>query len=109
MESTTQAGAPRLHRGKLFVVTLTAALGGLPFGFDTSVINGAVNSIQHEFQPGSAAVGFTVAITLIGCAIGAWFAGQLELCGAVNRSWCLPRFCSLSARSDRDSRSLTGN
>ncbi|MFQ4149999.1 sugar porter family MFS transporter [Arthrobacter sp. LAPM80] len=52
-------------------------MGGLLFGFDTSVINGAVNSIQSTFSMGSAAVGITVAITLIGCAIGAWFAGQL--------------------------------
>jgi SP family sugar:H+ symporter-like MFS transporter len=77
MESTTQAGATRLHRGKVLAVTLTAALGGLLFGFDTAVINGAVNSIQDTFKLGSAQVGFTVAITLIGAAIGAWFAGQL--------------------------------
>jgi sugar porter (SP) family MFS transporter len=61
----------------VLVITLAAALGGLLFGFDTSVINGAVNSIQSTFSLGSAAVGITVAITLIGCAIGAWFAGQL--------------------------------
>ncbi|QDZ14080.1 sugar porter family MFS transporter [Humibacter ginsenosidimutans] len=65
------------HRGKVLGVTISAALGGLLFGFDTSVINGAVDSIQHTFDLGSAAIGFTVAITLIGCAIGAWFAGQL--------------------------------
>ncbi|MEO8906568.1 MAG: sugar porter family MFS transporter, partial [Microbacteriaceae bacterium] len=54
-----------------------AALGGLLFGFDTSVINGAVDSIKHTFSLGSAEIGFTVAITLLGCAVGAWFAGQL--------------------------------
>jgi SP family sugar:H+ symporter-like MFS transporter len=73
--SGTTQSAP--NRGKILGVTLAAALGGLLFGFDTSVINGAVNSIQDEFKLGSAAVGITVAITLIGCAIGAWFAGQL--------------------------------
>ena len=65
------------HLGKIIIITMAAALGGLLFGFDTSVINGAVNSIQSDFNLGSAAVGITVAITLIGCAIGAWFAGQL--------------------------------
>ncbi len=65
------------HWGRVLVITLAAALGGLLFGFDTSVINGAVNSIQSTFSLGSAAVGITVAITLIGCAIGAWFAGLL--------------------------------
>ncbi len=68
-------GSP--HRARVLAITLAAALGGLLFGFDTSVINGAVNSIQSTFNLGSAAVGITVAITLIGCAIGAWFAGQL--------------------------------
>ncbi|MDJ0313591.1 sugar porter family MFS transporter [Arthrobacter sp. H35-D1] len=63
--------------GKIIIITIAAALGGLLFGFDTSVINGAVNSIQSDFNLGSAAVGITVAITLIGCAVGAWFAGQL--------------------------------
>ncbi|WP_308464966.1 sugar porter family MFS transporter [Rathayibacter soli] len=71
----TQAGHP--NRGKIIGITLAAALGGLLFGFDTSVINGAVDSIKHEFTLGDAAIGFTVAITLLGCAVGAWFAGQL--------------------------------
>lgn len=65
------------HKGKILGITIAAALGGLLFGFDTSVINGAVNSIEHDFNLGAAAVGITVAITLIGCAVGAWFAGQL--------------------------------
>jgi len=65
------------NRGKVLGITIAAALGGLLFGFDTSVINGAVDSIQKTFDLGSALVGITVAITLIGCAIGAWFAGQL--------------------------------
>ncbi|WP_306418918.1 sugar porter family MFS transporter [Arthrobacter sp. GMC3] len=64
-------------RGKVVGVTIAAALGGLLFGFDTSVINGAVNSIQATFGLSAAVLGFAVAITLIGCAIGAWFAGQL--------------------------------
>ncbi|MFB9165760.1 sugar porter family MFS transporter [Arthrobacter psychrochitiniphilus] len=81
--SPTEEAVPRPggdsipHKGRIIVITLAAALGGLLFGFDTSVINGAVNSIQSDFNLGSAAIGFTVAITLIGCAVGAWFAGQL--------------------------------
>jgi sugar porter (SP) family MFS transporter len=67
----------RSTTGKVIGITLAAALGGLLFGFDTSVINGAVDSIQDTFNLGSALIGFTVAITLIGCAVGAWFAGQL--------------------------------
>ncbi|MGN6126031.1 MAG: MFS transporter, partial [Humibacter sp.] len=72
-ESTTGTA----HRGKVLGITIAAALGGLLFGFDTSVINGAVDSVKSTFHLDSALVGFTVAITLIGCAVGAWFAGQL--------------------------------
>lgn len=70
------AGAPS-HQRKVLAVAISAALGGLLFGFDTAVINGAVNSIQSTFNLGAATLGFTVAITLLGCAVGAWFAGQL--------------------------------
>jgi sugar porter (SP) family MFS transporter len=76
-ESGTASREHEPNKGKVLGITIAAALGGLLFGFDTSVINGAVDSIQKTFDLGSAAIGFTVAITLIGCAIGAWFAGQL--------------------------------
>jgi SP family sugar:H+ symporter-like MFS transporter len=76
-ESGTSSREHQPSKGKVLGITIAAALGGLLFGFDTSVINGAVDSIQKTFDLGSAAIGFTVAITLIGCAIGAWFAGQL--------------------------------
>ena len=75
--SGSSSGGRQPNRGKILGITIAAALGGLLFGFDTSVINGAVDSIQSTFHLGSALVGITVAITLIGCAIGAWFAGQL--------------------------------
>lgn len=67
----------RSARRKVYAATVAAALGGLLFGFDTSVINGAVNSIQSTFSLDPAILGFTIAITLLGCAVGAWFAGQL--------------------------------
>lgn len=75
--SQTGATAAPSHRGKAIGVALAAALGGLLFGFDTAVINGAVDSIGKEFSLDPAVLGFTVAITLLGCAAGAWFAGQL--------------------------------
>lgn len=75
--STSEQPAAPFHRGKVIGVTLAAALGGLLFGFDTAVINGAVDSIGKEFSLDPAVLGFTIAITLLGCAAGAWFAGQL--------------------------------
>ena len=71
-------GSERIaHPGKVIGVTVAAAVGGLLFGFDTAVINGAVDAIGEEFTLSPGILGFTVAITLLGCAVGAWFAGQL--------------------------------
>ncbi|WP_051476835.1 sugar porter family MFS transporter [Arthrobacter sp. Br18] len=68
--------APR-HLARVIAITAAAAVGGLLFGFDTAVINGAVDSIQADFGLSASVLGFTVAITLLGCAAGAWFAGGL--------------------------------
>lgn len=65
------------HAAKVIAVTVAAAVGGFLFGFDSSVINGAVDSIQGNFGLGDFFTGFVVAIALLGCAVGAWFAGAL--------------------------------
>ncbi|OZC46081.1 MFS transporter [Rhodococcus sp. WWJCD1] len=65
------------HTAKVIGVSVAAAVGGFLFGFDSSVINGAVDSIEDHFLLGSFTTGFVVAIALIGCAVGAWFAGSL--------------------------------
>lgn len=58
-------------------LAVAAAVGGFLFGFDSSVVNGAVDSIQGSFGLSHAVTGFAVAIALIGCAVGAWLAGSL--------------------------------
>ncbi|MFE6997637.1 sugar porter family MFS transporter [Microbacterium sp. NPDC057659] len=58
-------------------LSVAAAVGGFLFGFDSSVINGAVDSIQHDFALNSVVTGFVVAIALLGCAAGAIIAGNL--------------------------------
>lgn len=58
-------------------LAVAAAVGGFLFGFDSSVINGAVDSIQHDFSLNSVVTGFVVAIALLGCAVGAIIAGNL--------------------------------
>jgi SP family sugar:H+ symporter-like MFS transporter len=55
-----------------------AALGGFLFGFDTSTMNAALNGIRATLDLGGGALGIVAAISLIGCAIGAWFAGPLS-------------------------------
>lgn len=67
-------------KGKVIAISIAAALGGFLFGFDTAVINGAVDALagnQSGFDLGAGLKGFAVSSALIGCAVGAWFAGPL--------------------------------
>src|SRR6201991_346962 len=63
--------------GKVALVAASAAMGGVLFGFDTAVINGAVDAIKVWSGAASWLLGFAVAGALLGSAIGAWFAGPL--------------------------------
>jgi sugar porter (SP) family MFS transporter len=58
-------------------IASVAALGGLLFGYDSAVINGAVASIQEDFGIGDAELGFAVASALLGAAAGAMTAGRI--------------------------------
>ena len=59
----------------LMKATLTGALGGLLFGFDTVVISGAIDALVKLYGLSPHEKGFTVAIGLIGTVIGALSAG----------------------------------
>jgi MFS transporter, SP family, arabinose:H+ symporter len=61
----------------LMKATLTAALGGLLFGFDTVVIAGAIDALVNLYGLSPQNKGFTVAIGLVGTVIGALGAGQV--------------------------------
>ncbi|WP_203661064.1 sugar porter family MFS transporter [Actinocatenispora rupis] len=65
------------HTGHVLFLAIAAAVGGFLFGYDTSVINGTVDAVKSEFNVSSAVLGFVVSAALLGCAIGAWFAGPL--------------------------------
>ena len=60
----------------LMKATLTGALGGLLFGFDTVVISGAIDALVRLYHLSPQGKGWTVAIALIGTIIGALAAGQ---------------------------------
>ena len=62
-----------------YVVALSsvAAIGGFLFGFDSGVINGAVDALAHAFGTRAATTGFAVASVLLGCAVGAFVAGTI--------------------------------
>ncbi|MET0296485.1 MAG: sugar porter family MFS transporter [Microbacterium sp.] len=63
---------------RAIALSVAAAVGGFLFGFDSSVINGAVDSIDKNFELGSVLTGFVVAVALLGCAVGAIIAGNLS-------------------------------
>ncbi|MEU6756181.1 sugar porter family MFS transporter [Streptomyces sp. NPDC046685] len=82
--STAQAPAPGGrsasqpdHLGHVIFITAAAAMGGFLFGYDSSVINGAVVAIRDRFDVGSEALAQVIAAALIGCALGAATAGRL--------------------------------
>ncbi|MFI1099472.1 sugar porter family MFS transporter [Streptomyces melanogenes] len=83
MTSTTQppaSGARTAHPEHLahvVFIAAAAAMGGFLFGYDSAVINGAVEAIRGRYDIGSAALAQVIAIALIGCAIGAATAGRI--------------------------------
>ncbi|MEY2705140.1 MAG: hypothetical protein RL407_1202 [Bacteroidota bacterium] len=58
-----------------FFMSLTAALGGFLFGFDTAVISGAELAIQIEWDLNDWMHGLAIASALYGTVIGALFGG----------------------------------
>ncbi|MEJ2416114.1 MAG: MFS transporter [Exilibacterium sp.] len=61
----------------IILISCVATIGGFLFGFDSGVINGTLDGLQTAFQSDSMGTGFNVASILVGCAVGAFFAGHL--------------------------------
>ncbi len=59
------------------LISVAAALGGFLFGFDTAVINGAVDALRQNFGAGPWEIGLAVSLALLGSAIGALAAGPI--------------------------------
>ena len=55
----------------LYLYTIVAALGGLLFGFDTAVINGALPFFSDHFQLNEVMQGWAVSSAIFGCIVGA--------------------------------------
>ena len=98
------------QNSKVIGLAIAGAVGGFLFGFDSSVVNGAIDAIKSDFALGDALLGITVAIALLGCAVGAFIAGRLadRLNGAVEAM--VPsqdRFFSSDSTSRSRVRSIT--
>jgi len=61
----------------LMKATLTGALGGLLFGFDTVVISGIIDAVVRLYGLNDYGKGWTVAIALIGTVVGSFGAGAV--------------------------------
>ena len=62
----------------VFLITIIAALGGLLFGYDTGVINGAIGPLKVHFNLGPEQEGWAMGCALLGCALGAAGAGAIS-------------------------------
>jgi len=73
----TGDGLGQRATARVVLISAAAALGGFLFGFDTAVINGAVDAVRGGFTLDAAQTGFAVSCALLGSALGAWYAGML--------------------------------
>src|SRR3954466_3272638 len=78
-----EASPQRANMGFIGAIVAVATIGGFLFGYDSGAVNGtqdgltkAVNLVPGSLSP-SNGLGFTVGSLLIGCFIGAFFAGRL--------------------------------
>ncbi|MDO4889015.1 MAG: sugar porter family MFS transporter [Actinomycetaceae bacterium] len=72
-QDASQTGSNR----SVILISSVAALAGFLFGYDTAVINGAVEAIRSQFDIGSNTLGFAAASALIGAAVGAFIGGSV--------------------------------
>lgn len=75
--SPAGVGEPTHLPRRVVLISVAAAVGGFLFGFDTAIINGAVDAITKTFDLSSAMLGAVVAVTLGGAAGGAATAGWI--------------------------------
>jgi SP family sugar:H+ symporter-like MFS transporter len=58
-------------------IVAVATIGGFMFGYDSGVINGTQEGLEHAFALSKLGTGLNVGAILLGCAAGAFVAGRL--------------------------------
>lgn len=69
---------PGPHNKRLGLIAVVATFGGLLFGYDTGVINGALEPMKDDLGLTTSTEGFVVSILIFGAAIGALIGGRLS-------------------------------
>jgi sugar porter (SP) family MFS transporter len=65
-------------RGYTYRISAVAAIGGLLFGFDTAIINGAIVFLKRQFAWSEFQTEIAASSLLLGCVVGASVAGVLS-------------------------------
>src|SRR5215207_2754353 len=69
---------PGPHSSRLGILAVIATFGGLLFGYDTGVINGALEPLQRDLNLTPFRIGVIAAILLLGAAVGAAVGGKVS-------------------------------
>jgi MFS transporter, SP family, sugar:H+ symporter len=72
-----QPEASQGNLGFIAAIVAVATIGGLLFGYDSGAVNGTQEGLKAAFSLSEGGLGFTVGSLLIGCFVGAFFAGTL--------------------------------
>ena len=68
---------PGPHSKRLGLIAVVATFGGLLFGYDTGVVNGALKPMKDDLGLSSFTEGFVVSALVVGAAFGAVIGGRL--------------------------------
>lgn len=77
-ESTLPPLDPGPHRKRIGLISIVACFGGLLFGYDTGVSNGAEGPMQIELGLSDLSLGVIVSSLVFAAAVGALFGGQVS-------------------------------
>lgn len=68
----------KINMSYVYLLSSTAALGGLLFGYDTAVIAGAIGFLQTKFELSATMTGWAASSAIWGCVLGAMVAGYFS-------------------------------